>query len=277
MQDSPRPDFTNPPVVEVVLSAQFEPLIQLGVPQLGALWERVYRTEFPRTEDKAPLPPVFESFERPKQRPLSVEIVSEPLPPRCWFVNRTGTELLQVQRERFIFNWRGGEYGEPYPRYEKVLSKFKSHFSQFEKYTANNEIGAIVPNQCEVTYVNHMPEGKGWSRLGQFDRIFSIWSGRYSDRFLPEPEEIQFQSRYRIMNDENKPIGRLHVSAEPRLKREDGSKLIRVTFTARGEPLEKNLSGIEAFFNLAREQIVRGFASITAKRMHKIWGRTDAQ
>lgn len=276
MQDARRPDFADPPVVEVVLSVQFEPLSRLGVSQLGALWWSTFRTEFPRTEDKGPLPTVFESFDAPKQQPLSVEVISEPPPPRCWYVNGSGTELVQVQRDRFVFNWRGGSFGEPYPRYEEVLSKFKKYFSQFEKYAEGNEIGAIVPNQCEVTYVNHILPSKGWNRLGQFEKIFSFWSGRYSDQFLNEPEDIQFRIRYRIPNDKGVPIGRLHVSAEPRIKREDGSKLVRLTLTARGAPHERDQSGVEVFFNLAREQIVRGFASITAEQMHRTWGRNDA-
>ncbi len=41
-----RPSFERPPVIEVVLSAQFAPLSELRVPHLGLLWND-YKSEFP--------------------------------------------------------------------------------------------------------------------------------------------------------------------------------------------------------------------------------------
>jgi hypothetical protein len=42
----PFPDFADPPVVEVALSVQFDPLSALRTPQIGLLWAE-YRTRFP--------------------------------------------------------------------------------------------------------------------------------------------------------------------------------------------------------------------------------------
>ena len=79
------------------------------------------------------------------------------------------------------------------------------------------------------------------------------------------------------MNGDNgEPLGRLHVTAEPRIKIGDGSPLIRLTMTARGAPAKKDIGDVMAFFDIGREFIVRGFASITTAQMHRIWGRTDA-
>lgn len=231
--NSPRPDFTDPPVVEVLLSVQFEPLSELGVPQLGALWNQ-YKDEFPKTEDKPPLAAIVERFEPPKHQPINVEFISEPPPPRCWFMNTGGTGLIQVQRDRFIFNWRESSGQEPYPRYENVRNDFKRHFDTFEKYMMENNIGGIIPNQCEVTYVNHIFPSEEWKRWGQAENIFSLWSGRHSDQFLGEPEDVRFQVRYWMNGDNGESLGRLHVAAEPRTKIDDGSPLIRLTMTARG-------------------------------------------
>ncbi len=272
--DSPRPDFNDPPVIEVVLSVQFEPLSALGVPQFGVLWER-YRKKFPNTEDKPLLSSVTESFEAPKPRPVRYEILSEPPQTRCWFKNVADTELIQVQRDRFVFNWKKTEADEPYPRYPYVRAEFKAHFRTFETFLRDHDVGTVLPNQCEVTYVNHLFPGRGWKRSGQFKNIFSIWSGRHSGDFLPEPEDITFQTRYQMLTEEGKPVGRLHVQAEPRIKVEDASPLLRLTLTARGAPLEGNLDGVLAFFDLGREFVVRGFTSITTNKMHKIWERTD--
>lgn len=52
------PDFDTPPVVETVLSVQFEPLPLVRPAHLGLLWNE-YRSSFPKTE------------ERPRWTPLS--------------------------------------------------------------------------------------------------------------------------------------------------------------------------------------------------------------
>jgi uncharacterized protein (TIGR04255 family) len=61
-------DFDDPPVVETVLSAQFEPLPSVQTAHLGLLWEE-YRASFPKSAEHPPLDPVIEQFpERPSGR-----------------------------------------------------------------------------------------------------------------------------------------------------------------------------------------------------------------
>ena len=55
------PDFDSPPIVETVLSVQFEPLPLLNTAHLGLLWNE-YRLTFPKSEDRPPLQPVVEQF-----------------------------------------------------------------------------------------------------------------------------------------------------------------------------------------------------------------------
>ncbi len=101
------PSFDRPPVVEVVLSVQFEPLVSLHTPQLGLLWKE-FEARFPKTEDQPPLPPSIEQFGRRSMPPVSFSIqeIDGATPPRVWFLNREETELIQVQQDRFIVNWR---------------------------------------------------------------------------------------------------------------------------------------------------------------------------
>lgn len=272
--DTPRPNFERPPVIEVALSVQFEPIPKLGVAEIGALWSR-YRREYPETEDKVPISSVIENFGPPKRQTLEVRVVQDAPPMRSWFKNRAGTELIQIQRDCFVFNWRQQGSDEPYPRYEQVRAKFEMHFNTFTRFLKRRQIGRVVPNQCAVTYVNHIIPGEGWKRFGQFKQIFSVWSGRHSDRFLREPEEINFRVQYRILDANGEPIGRLHIEAEPRTHVQDGSRLLQLMLTARGKPIGNEPSGVLAFFDIGREHIVRGFASITTKNMNAIWGRLD--
>ena len=271
---APRPEYEAPPVVEVVLSLQFKKLPGLQVPQLGGLWQR-FRREFPVTEDKPPIQRIKESFEPPKPAAIQWEIDTEPVPPRCWFKSRDGSEMIQVQQDRFIFNWQRTEEGGDYPRYSHVRERFEQNFAVFLSYAKNLRIGPIEIDQCEVTYVNHLFAGQGWKRHGQIDRIFAFWSGRHSDRFLGEPEDVKAQWRYQILGDDGAPCGRLNASVEPRTKPGDERPLLRFVLTARGAPIGEGPEGALRFFDLGREYVVRGFTSMTSKRMHKIWERTD--
>ncbi len=129
MSDSKRllPDFSNPPVIEVALSVQFEPIAALRTPQIGLLWEE-FRPRFQKTEEYPPLNAVIEKFGLPEAHKSDIQVQMLPSPPvpRVWFLNETGTELVQVQQDRFVHNWRKVGTGDVYPRYERVREVFRN-------------------------------------------------------------------------------------------------------------------------------------------------------
>ena len=49
-----------------------------------------------------------------------------------------------------------------------------------------------------------------------------------------------------------------------------------MNLSARGIPLGPGVGGAFDFFDLAREWIVRGFADLTTRAMHRSWKRKDA-
>src|SRR5438067_1844979 len=97
------PDFLEPPVVEVSLSLQFEPLRKLHNPHIGIFWSEV-RHQFPFVEEQPPLPPVLEVLGPPPQAESSMRVEVLRVPPvvRSWFMNPSRSELIQVQQDRFI-------------------------------------------------------------------------------------------------------------------------------------------------------------------------------
>ena len=270
------PEFEDPPVVEVALSAQFEPLSSLGSPQMGLIWQH-FRNRFPNTEEHAPLDPAVEEFGAARERPQTVhfEIMGRPPTPRCWFVNPEGTELIQVQRDRFIHNWRKVKGSEHYPRYEHIRNAFASELVDFEGLLAKERLGELVPNQCEVRYVNHILVGKGWDRLGQMGDVLSVCGAACSDDFLAEPEEGRFAASYVIHRTGDSPLGRLRVQCHPAYRKSDRKPMFVLTLTARGRPIGEGREGIMTFLDLGREWVVRGFASVTSPAMHIVWGRRD--
>lgn len=269
------PSFKAPPVSEVVLSVQFDELTELKTPQIGLLWQK-FQNKFPVTQDQPLLEPVIERLDpggEPQQE-IHIELVRRARPPRVWFLNREGTELLQIQQDRFIRNWRKTSEDNEYPRYEKHLRpSFIADYRSFEAFLDRERIGRISPNQCEVTYVNEIESGGGWNTHSELGKIITVFRSQFSDSFLSAPEDAAVHLRFLIRRGDEPPRGRLHVSIKPAYRNRDGKELYVMTLTARGKPFGDDLEGVMKFFDLGREWVVRGFAAITTNEMHDVWGR----
>jgi len=268
------PDFANPPVIEVALSVQFEPLSRFRVAHFGLLWSE-FRRQFPRTEEHPARPLAIEHFGICRAPKIDVRLELALPVPQCRFLNESGTELIQIQRDRFVHNWRKVGAGDEYPRYESVKQRFEEELGTFCQFLAREDIGELVPNQCEVTYVNHIVSGAGWQRHGDLGEVMPIWAGRYSDTFLPEPENIGLGFRYIIPGADSNPLGRLLVSVDSAYRADDDRPIYVLVLTARGGPIGEGIEGALGFLDVGREWIVRGFTSVTSPRMHEIWGRRN--
>ncbi len=262
------PEFDNPPVVETVLSAQFEPLAQVRTAHFGLFWNEI-KDRFPKTEERPPLEPAFEVFPEPARPPLGLrlEAYESPPIPRFLFTNESGTELVQLQPDRFIRNWRKVGQGDQYPRYEKLRARFQEDFVLFKRFVTTQGVGSIKVNQCEVTYINHIISGEGWHTYQEVDKIFNVWrqlEGRY-----PGPAQtLMFHARFVIAQGDGKPIGRLHADLKSAVRTQDRRPMFVLDLTARGL-----LGGDLDFLDTGREWVVRSFTAITTSEMHTIWKR----
>jgi uncharacterized protein (TIGR04255 family) len=269
------PDFRKPSLAETVLSLQLEPIGGLTTAHVGLLWQR-FREQLPFIEEHAPLPPVFEKFGPPSPASVEVTIEEKPPVPRVWFLNEPKAELIQVQADRFIHNWRKMEGMEPYPRYEPIRDKFRGEVAILAQFLKDERLGTLAVNQCEVTYVNHIEPSGVWERHGQLEMALRNWSRLPAGAFLPEPEDGGVRLRFVIPSEAGEPIGRLHVAMQPAWKKADNSPILSMNLTARGAPIGEGIEGAFAFFDLGRRWIVKGFADLTTPDMHRVWERMDA-
>jgi uncharacterized protein (TIGR04255 family) len=276
---APLPEFEAPPVSEVALSVQFAPIENLTTFQIAALWESVFKERLPKVEEHAPLESNIERFgisKIAKREAFRLEAFDRPPIPRFWFTEDLGNQLIQVQPDRFVRNWRKMESSTEYPRYPAVRESFSSDFQSFETFVKNRCLGEVVVNQCEMTYVNTIAMNE-WDDLhSKADRIISPWSGAYSDEFLPVPEDINATARFIIPASDGNPLGRLYVTLAPRFLIADNVPVFILTLMVRGLPEIPGLEGILRFFDIAHEWIVRGFTSFTTSEMHTIWRRKHA-
>jgi uncharacterized protein (TIGR04255 family) len=266
MQDNTNqfPDYDNPPVIEVVCGVHFKSINNLLAPHLGLLWEK-FKADYPNCREVAPLAPVIEEFREEKQ--FNIEFQEVPPLPRIWFIHKNNNGILQVQRDRFLHNWRKIKPEEEYPRYPKVIEMFKSMLSLFEFFLHENKFEKLTPLQYEMTYINHIVEGKGWSKLSEIGKVLPDFSFRQNPkRFLPDPEIINWRTSF-LLPDE---AGRMHVTIRNGSRKEGGEPLLLLDLTVRG----LGNGDMESWFNLARKWIVCGFADLTGDKIQKeIWGR----
>lgn len=202
------PQFHKPPVNEVILSAQFEPLQLMRAVHIGTFWEKI-RARYPRTEEHPPLEPAIEMFGAPKLlRPeVRLELVDQIRVPRIWMLDSSGSHLVQVQTDRLIQHWRQvGGVGD-YPRYHTVRAEFLESYSAFDQFVAGESLGEIAFNQCEVTYVNHILPCAVWRNHSQIGEVFAFWNPGYSEMPLPLQEAASVTTRTALMNESGETFG----------------------------------------------------------------------
>jgi uncharacterized protein (TIGR04255 family) len=246
--------FDRPPVVEVVCGVRFNTGGRIKLAHLGAFWATL-KDAYPVAEEAAPI--------------MRAPIDNEPdLVPRTWLITADGSELLQLQKDWFLLNWKKADDSHPYPSYSLVKSAFDKRFGEFSDFLASEGID-INYRELELTYVNHISNANGLGEVEQgelfVDHLYSS-----NDRFLPTPVQINWKTSYVLP----KGYGRLNVTAQTGMIKSTGERLIRLDLQALGLPGKASRDQMEDWFEVAHEWITRGFVDITAPKLHELWGRT---
>jgi uncharacterized protein (TIGR04255 family) len=259
------PRYTKPPVIEVVLGAQFEALRGLMTPHYGLFWQLV-REEYPDVEDKTPLAEIFE--DRPAPGP-ALELVELPPQRRVFFIHHEKNFLLQLQPTRFLHNWRKVKEEDSYPTFAIAEERFRNYWSLFTRFVAEHKLGGLQVNQYELTYINHIVEGEGAFPLAipKYLAAFN-WQSDRAAPFLPEPGSLAINIRFKL--PENK--GALHVSLKHGKRLADAMDVLVLELTARG-PAKSDASDMGGWFSVAHEWIVKGFTDLTTDVAHRVWER----
>ena len=264
------PDYTNPPVIEVVCGLGFVPLEGIKAVHLGLLWER-FRDQFPEVEEHPPILMPLEQLNLPGAQMAEVQFVDIPPLPRVWFLDSSGNGIVQVQRDALLHNWRKLKDTDKYPRFSVVVAEFRDHVARLTKFVEEHRLGPILPLQYELNYVNHIIPGEYWEQGKTLNAVFPDFQWRQDDRrFLPTGyEAANWKTAVRLPDDN----GRLHIGIQTAFKRAESTPLLVLEMKARGMAKDQSFDSVWKWFDLAHEWIVRGFADITDKKtQQKLWG-----
>lgn len=259
------PDFTNPPLNEVVLGVQFSQ--PKGYQQIyaGEIWD-LFKKEFTQVQEQSPLPPSFETFGLPIQSRGELNFITGAVPNRFWFMRPNGDELIQFQSDRVLHNWKKvGDETNEYPRFEYIIARFKDELERIQAYLNKLSPQSLIINQCEVSYINNIAAEKG-EEFKPTDWLRFI---SFGDN---EPDDFSISFREVIHGQDGKPYGRLTCDSTVGFKA-DGQKLVQMNLTVRGAPQEPNIKSALDFLTNGRELIVSRFAELTTDEAHKKWRR----
>jgi len=257
------PDFDTPPAVETLLAVRFAPLKKWQVSHFGLFWNRI-RDEYPRSEVHS----AISSVETPVMFCFPEEPHSEfDVPIRCWFMNRNEATLIQIQRDRFIHNWRKREAAQSYLHYDELRPDFQRNWARFREFLSVERLGDAKVVECEVTYINQIERGQGWESFADLPSVVTSWRGSESTEFLPDPSLVSFNSVYPM----DARDGTLRVGLQPAFRPADNKEVIQLTVTGLCRPAESTDEEIFMCLDAARSWVVQGFTGITSSKMHQIW------
>lgn len=265
----PLPDFSNPPVIEVVYGIQFEP-IGFRSPIIGLFWQSI-RSDYPMFQEMPVLEPAIETFGLDtSNKQGEIQLLPGPPIPRLFFIDKTGHWVLQLQNDRLLHNWRKVDGEGIYPRFGEASKRFFDAWERLRLFCKKEQFSLPVMNQLELTYINHIPIAENVDPFKEANTVFPDMRWRENHSFLPAPETLVWKTSF-VLPDRQ---GRLHVSLRHALRRKDNLPVLLFELTVRGMPHTESDVGVKQWFASAREWIVRGFADLTEESVQRErWGR----
>lgn len=198
------PTFASPPVVETALSIQFGGVSWTTL-SFGQAYDRVLKTDYPKFRQEADLPPIVESFPATPKVP-GLSFTDKPGPGRGMYTAANESTLIQIQSNRFGFNWKRSSDDEQYPRFSVNLETFRREYERFVQFCHDENIGTPAPTFCEVVYVNRIEPQESESTSQLMDAVFG---GLHVSAAWMEPELVSFNRTF-VLGDQ---AGRLYAEA----------------------------------------------------------------
>jgi uncharacterized protein (TIGR04255 family) len=252
--------FERPPLNEVSFGLFFAPIADLRTSHYGAFWSRL-RPDFNETADK-PIVGNPAGFQFVEWFPL----------PRVWFVHKDKEQLLQLQPNRFYFNWRRALTTTPYPRFERLEPLFCGHLETFKAFLREEALGTPEITGVELVYVNHIYKGEGWGEISEVGEVFPDLSWRTRATKVMDEKGFAWHGSFRT------PTVRLEADIKSASTKEGEQKREMFLFELRAlsRKVPQTPDAIREWFQAANATIVAAFRDLTSERMQKeIWRRVD--
>lgn len=268
-----RPDFRRPPILEQAITVTFERIADFDVVDFGLFWSMI-RDQFPHTDTMPRTQVLVEMFDN-QPAAFNMRLMHPVELPRSMFRNESG-ELVQLQDDRFGFNWIKSDDNSPYPRYDATKARFMELYEHFAAYVGGRYQAELSLQQCEITNVNIVPVSDFGGDFADMHHAFNVDTFDLGIEGVV-PETYHRQRQYRIDDPNGAPVGRLHLTINPVFRNDDQDKAFKFEITARSAPTITNITDAMAFFDRAHEVINAAFMATVTSKMCEIWEQTDGK
>jgi uncharacterized protein (TIGR04255 family) len=255
------PDFRKPPVVETSLGFYFPPLSGWSFVHVGALWQE-FKDKYPKAEYR---PPINVPGDAQK---LIAEIFADvgKIPFRTCLVDKSNTQLVQLQNSCFFHNWRKTADTPQYQHYGTVKPFFQNDWETFCRFLVKNSLQVPDVSRCEVTYFNHLVRGEDWQDMSEFSTMFPSCRVTEAEGMLSKIETANISVSYELGD------GKFGVSVSPGVRQTDGKEVIVLTITGSSTP-KGSTDDLFQHLDLCHRNAVLGFARFTSEDLKKKWER----
>jgi len=255
-----RLDLERPPVVETSLGFYFSRVAGWNILHFGALWEK-FRAKYPITEFPPPILPNIASPPFKFEWNPSDSIV----PIRACFTNAQKTQLVQLQQELFLHNWRKTDATSDYQHYDTILPLFKQDWATFLEFLAERGLHRPKVARCEMSYFNHIVRGEEWQEFADLPRLFRAWRGFEGDEVFKNPELVAFNVVQKVGK------GQVMVAVSPAVRTIDGKEILQLNVTGTVVPTDSEDDGLFAGLGECHEIALKGFQSFVSEESMTRW------
>ena len=134
--------FERPPINEIIFGVGLNP-DKLNATIFGQFYDQI-SDEYTKVSNQDPI--------YPQNRDMDFSLFY----PRVWFETPNKSKLIQVQYDRFHYNWRKFE-NNVYPGYEDVYGNFKTGWDEYTSLLKKeNLFHESRVTHLELSYINHV-------------------------------------------------------------------------------------------------------------------------
>ena len=240
--------FGSPPINEVAMATYFNPpLVGLRSEHIGLFWN-IVKKDLPSVSQQ---PPVggMDNF----------QIGSDVFPmPRYWLIASNDINLIQLQKNAFMFNWRRRD--SDYPHYDNLKPVFDQYYSLFHDFIiSETDIKKISIDVCELTYINTIESCEYWSGPEDTNKVIPMFS--IPDIGLPTKSAPGYNCNYVYVLEDDLQL-RVSIRHAQSAQNPEVPVLV-LEIRASGRIASANKSDADSWFDRGHQAIIDCFVRIT--------------
>ena len=246
-------NFDTPQINEVVFGVGLNPK-KFNPTFFGRFYDRI-KNEFPKISKQTPIVPFGMN-----------NISYEAYHPRIWFETSDKIKLIQMQPDRFHYNWRKQEQEEhQYPGFENIYEQFKAVWVRYNSWLKEeNMFDNSMVNRLELTYIDHINKGILWKDFNEIDKVVNFFKS-------PNIEENSFMDGLNVAFSFSLGTdGNLVYIIRNGIKKSTQESVLVLELTMRKE-CDTN-ENFDSWFIKAHDHIAKVFIGSLSNEALKEWG-----